>query len=118
MTPLFAATQTCYAAALRTLFALLFVTQLCTLRSRCGCVGREARPDKYGRLQSKTMVPAYRRRCSPASPSHSSGYPSRVPMMTPAAGLVSPSRNESWTVSYTHLRAHETRHDIVCRLLL
>src|SRR5450759_706279 len=22
------------------------------------------------------------------------------------------------TVSYTHLRAHETRHDIVCRLLL
>src|SRR5659263_149220 len=26
----------------------------------------------------------------------------------------------SWpaTVSYTHLRAHETRHDLVCRLLL
>src|SRR5450759_3245851 len=23
----------------------------------------------------------------------------------------------SWTVSYTHLRAHETRHDLVCRLL-
>src|SRR5450759_3160283 len=23
-----------------------------------------------------------------------------------------------WPVSYTHLRAHETRHDIVCRLLL
>ena len=23
-----------------------------------------------------------------------------------------------WTVSYTHLRAHETRHDLVCRLLL
>ena len=22
------------------------------------------------------------------------------------------------TVSYTHLRAHETRHDVVCRLLL
>src|SRR5450756_592996 len=22
-----------------------------------------------------------------------------------------------WAVSYTHLRAHETRHDIVCRLL-
>jgi len=22
------------------------------------------------------------------------------------------------TVSYTHLRAHETRHDLVCRLLL
>src|SRR5450756_3229416 len=24
----------------------------------------------------------------------------------------------SYTVSYTHLRAHETRHDLVCRLLL
>src|SRR5450756_3091857 len=30
------------------------------------------------------------------------------------------SKNESCRcpVSYTHLRAHETRHDIVCRLLL
>src|SRR5450756_2729843 len=27
-----------------------------------------------------------------------------------------PSR--TWPVSYTHLRAHETRHDLVCRLLL
>src|SRR5450759_5444837 len=26
--------------------------------------------------------------------------------------------NSPETVSYTHLRAHETRHDIVCRLLL
>src|SRR5450759_2549598 len=26
---------------------------------------------------------------------------------------------QSWrSVSYTHLRAHETRHDLVCRLLL
>src|SRR5450756_2826883 len=24
----------------------------------------------------------------------------------------------AYTVSYTHLRAHETRHDLVCRLLL
>src|SRR5450756_2796761 len=24
----------------------------------------------------------------------------------------------SYSVSYTHLRAHETRHDLVCRLLL
>src|SRR5450759_1502173 len=23
-----------------------------------------------------------------------------------------------WGISYTHLRAHETRHDLVCRLLL
>src|SRR5665648_1198827 len=25
---------------------------------------------------------------------------------------------ETYPVSYTHLRAHETRHDLVCRLLL
>src|SRR5665648_731539 len=25
--------------------------------------------------------------------------------------------NNHWAVSYTHLRAHETRHDLVCRLL-
>src|SRR5450759_3125917 len=24
------------------------------------------------------------------------------------------SRKWTWTVSYTHLRAHETRHDLVC----
>src|SRR5665648_946830 len=28
------------------------------------------------------------------------------------------ARHHRTTVSYTHLRAHETRHDIVCRLLL
>src|SRR5450756_2325810 len=26
--------------------------------------------------------------------------------------------SDVWAVSYTHLRAHETRHDLVCRLLL
>src|SRR5450756_3111377 len=29
-----------------------------------------------------------------------------------------PGCNTQETVSYTHLRAHETRHDLVCRLLL
>src|SRR5450756_2767380 len=28
------------------------------------------------------------------------------------------SRPSMYSVSYTHLRAHETRHDLVCRLLL
>src|SRR5450756_2915511 len=32
--------------------------------------------------------------------------------------FASPTRTSSYTVSYTHLRAHETRHDLVCRLLL
>src|SRR5450756_2683608 len=27
-------------------------------------------------------------------------------------------RDDGGAVSYTHLRAHETRHDLVCRLLL
>ena len=30
---------------------------------------------------------------------------------SPHSGIIYP-------VSYTHLRAHETRHDLVCRLLL
>src|SRR5450756_2133421 len=29
-----------------------------------------------------------------------------------------PGVTRSGSVSYTHLRAHETRHDLVCRLLL
>src|SRR5450756_2592294 len=28
------------------------------------------------------------------------------------------ANSQYWPVSYTHLRAHETRHDLVCRLLL
>src|SRR5450756_1659397 len=38
---------------------------------------------------------------------HQPGYSRR--------GIVGMQRG---TVSYTHLRAHETRHDLVCRLLL
>src|SRR5450759_256361 len=34
-----------------------------------------------------------------------------------ACGAV-PSQDTLDSVTYTHLRAHETRHDIVCRLLL
>src|SRR5665648_1204813 len=33
-------------------------------------------------------------------------------------GMCSRSQSAPTPVSYTHLRAHETRHDIVCRLLL
>src|SRR5450759_3334729 len=32
--------------------------------------------------------------------------------------LITSSGTPLGTVSYTHLRAHETRHDLVCRLLL
>src|SRR5450756_1941373 len=34
------------------------------------------------------------------------------------AGRDPPRRLQGCPVSYTHLRAHETRHDLVCRLLL
>src|SRR5450756_929689 len=45
-----------------------------------------------------------------------SGFAQRV--MHPAQGHdVVPVRRTA-PVSYTHLRAHETRHDLVCRLLL
>ena len=33
-------------------------------------------------------------------------------------GIIGAGTMGSGTVSYTHLRAHETRHDLVCRLLL
>src|SRR5665648_244811 len=36
----------------------------------------------------------------------------------PNAKPVKPISKARSTVSYTHLRAHETRHDLVCRLLL
>src|SRR5450756_1125407 len=36
----------------------------------------------------------------------------------PRGASVSPKNGGAETVSYTHLRAHETRHDLVCRLLL
>src|SRR5450759_5561606 len=36
----------------------------------------------------------------------------------PPAGTWMCRSTSSKTVSYTHLRAHETRHDLVCRLLL
>eukprot|EP00825_Cyclidium_porcatum_P011290 TRINITY_DN15781_c0_g1_i1.p1 TRINITY_DN15781_c0_g1~~TRINITY_DN15781_c0_g1_i1.p1 ORF type:complete len:129 (+),score=12.61 TRINITY_DN15781_c0_g1_i1:77-463(+) len=35
-----------------------------------------------------------------------------------AASITRRMNLEKKTVSYTHLRAHETRHDLVCRLLL
>src|SRR5450756_2942765 len=52
----------------------------------------------------------------PAAPSHDflglmDGVIGCLPAITPTA-------KPPMSVSYTHLRAHETRHDLVCRLLL
>src|SRR5450756_2856472 len=49
-----------------------------------------------------------------ASPSRTSSRSTTTPTCS-ATCRVSAS---STPVSYTHLRAHETRHDLVCRLLL
>src|SRR5450756_1910970 len=48
------------------------------------------------------------------TPAQSTAVPTRV-----GVSLVVVSPRPSWptSVSYTHLRAHETRHDLVCRLL-
>src|SRR5450759_418391 len=44
---------------------------------------------------------------------------STIYRMSSPLGLVSSVSSVSFlSVSYTHLRAHETRHDLVCRLLL
>src|SRR5659263_743925 len=41
-----------------------------------------------------------------------------VPLGNPVVPEVNRRTETSIPVSYTHLRAHETRHDLVCRLLL
>src|SRR5665648_1132482 len=38
-------------------------------------------------------------------------------LRTASGNLILPNMSSN-AVSYTHLRAHETRHDLVCRLLL
>src|SRR5450756_2924304 len=42
----------------------------------------------------------------------------RKPLYTPSFFSFLPCLIARIPVSYTHLRAHETRHDLVCRLLL
>src|SRR5450759_1929782 len=44
--------------------------------------------------------------------------PLRQPLTDQAPFDVGPTTGRITPVSYTHLRAHETRHDLVCRLLL
>src|SRR5665648_602088 len=46
---------------------------------------------------------------------HKAGTPHAEVHALEAAGE---QAREATAVSYTHLRAHETRHDLVCRLLL
>src|SRR5450756_2673913 len=45
-------------------------------------------------------------------------YEQSPPAVITGERLLAPGRDSPGAVSYTHLRAHETRHDLVCRLLL
>src|SRR5450756_2754159 len=55
------------------------------------------------------------RRAVPASHTARAGGGVEVPV---TSRVHAPVRPDTDAVSYTHLRAHETRHEIVCRLLL
>ena len=53
-----------------------------------------------------------------SKPSESTDNPSEPSKPDPDPSKPDPDPDPSKPVSYTHLRAHETRHDLVCRLLL
>src|SRR5664280_566648 len=71
---------------------------------------RHHREEKPQRLQ-----PFHRGRPRQAAPDP---YVHVIPPPARAAGSPVPSRSSASAVSYTHLRAHETVLDLVCRLLL
>src|SRR5450756_315981 len=52
---------------------------------------------------------------APHAHAETSSYGDHVP---PGETALRPVRRSTHPRSYTHLRAHETRHDLVCRLLL
>src|SRR5659263_211546 len=67
-----------------------------------------------------TSAPAGRssRRYAPAMTSPSEHPGRRERLIRPVRVLALADELVIHSVSYTHLRAHETRHDLVCRLLL
>src|SRR5665648_977010 len=79
------------------------------------CAGSPPPPPESARPHSKStglkQIPNTPVRDHPGRPR---GLPHPVPDRAPAT----PTRQGAVAVSYTHLRAHETRHDLVCRLLL
>src|SRR5450756_1259006 len=97
--------------------------QTCTARSRSR-LRRWPRPAPPCRPQSEvapalsSQAPASRQ--APPSPAKAPSPRVRLERQSPARGKgPGPSAAASAAaVSYTHLRAHETRHDLVCRLLL
>ena len=73
-----------------------------------GCVTASGAPDSNRRHPAATHeVFSWTRTCEPAA--------QKSPQI---ANTFQFTRGSLIPVSYTHLRAHETRHDLVCRLLL
>src|SRR5450756_2893096 len=76
-----------------------------------------AASDVYKRQVSGLWVFSYRKTLTPKI-----NWPSKVRLRSTLASFGSRASTSGlarqMSVSYTHLRAHETRHDLVCRLLL
>src|SRR5450756_2770834 len=68
-------------------------------------------------IRSKTRPASILPSMNAAPSAHDAAQPLTRALSVASASMMERSSN-SRAVSYTHLRAHETRHDLVCRLLL
>src|SRR5450756_1344941 len=109
-------------------------------RRTSGCAyDRYVYPSRWASARSDAPAAARRRAAAKADVGSLRGFMSGLlrsyatsvpraaaPLVPPRGRLTGPGKpcnlrappRPPETVSYTHLRAHETRHDIVCRLLL
>src|SRR5450759_5596526 len=87
---------------------------ICAYESRRTLGSASMRISVLIRIRSSSGTVAERKETSLTIPSFSPASHTSVPERMPGASAVTTYR----AVSYTHLRAHETRHDLVCRLLL
>src|SRR5450759_5879677 len=70
-------------------------------------------------LQGKKVLLPNGWSLTPAGRSFSLGdLPLNIAVSSSKKYMAVTNNGQSTPVSYTHLRAHETRHDLVCRLLL
>ena len=75
------------------------------------------RPPRSTLDRSSAASDVYKRQLPTSEPEHYPEDNERTSVM-PVAAAVERKPVHAWSVSYTHLRAHETVLDLVCRLLL
>src|SRR5450756_2818244 len=78
------------------------------------------RPPRSTQSRSSAASDVYKRQAPSYSTSFAPGILSAI-ILEFSGGIrmsSAPQATSVGSVSYTHLRAHETRHDLVCRLLL